>query len=68
MTKSTCAYTGIEIPEEEVGGCESGQYCDCCSYSHVEEDSSELIGWIAATLIITAVAILVIFWPGASHV
>jgi hypothetical protein len=65
MRHPTCSISGVEIPEEEVGGCEGGQYCDYCAYS-TADTGAEFIGWVLATLIVSAIALLVIFWPGAT--
>lgn len=39
----------------------------CIDYPTEEEDGFNLIGWIAASLIIAMIVILVVFWPGSAH-
>jgi len=63
-----CGMSGIEIPPEDAGGCNNGEYCDYCAYNQdppVDVRSENLTPVIVISLIIAMIVLLIMFYPGA---
>ena len=68
MNNTRCSITGKKIKDEDVCGCIGGEYCRYCSYiSEDDEQSENIVGWIAVSCIVAIIVLLVVFWPGAAH-